>query len=34
MRQGKEALRSFADLAQFLGQVQVANANEEKNKKK
>jgi uncharacterized protein len=34
MKQGKEALRSFADLAQFLGHVQVVDPAEEKKRKK
>jgi uncharacterized protein len=34
MKQGKEALRSFGDLAQFLGHVQVVDPAEEKKRKK
>ncbi|MDR1925589.1 MAG: helix-hairpin-helix domain-containing protein [Planctomycetaceae bacterium] len=34
MRQGKEPLRSFGDLAQLLGRVQVADPAEEKKRKK
>ncbi|MDR0703877.1 MAG: helix-hairpin-helix domain-containing protein [Planctomycetaceae bacterium] len=34
MKQGKEALRSFGDLAQFLGHVQIADPAEEKKRKK
>ncbi|MDR0336759.1 MAG: helix-hairpin-helix domain-containing protein [Planctomycetaceae bacterium] len=34
MRQGKEALRSFGDLAQFLGRIQVSDPTEEKKRKK
>ncbi|MDR1142206.1 MAG: helix-hairpin-helix domain-containing protein, partial [Planctomycetaceae bacterium] len=34
MKQGKEALRSFGDLAQFLGRVQITDPTEEKKRKK
>lgn len=34
MKQGKEALRSFADLAQFLGHIQATDPAEEKKRKK
>jgi uncharacterized protein len=34
MKQGKEALRSFSDLAQFLGHVQAVDPAEEKKQKK
>ncbi|MDR3196489.1 MAG: helix-hairpin-helix domain-containing protein [Planctomycetaceae bacterium] len=34
MKQGKEALRSFGDLAQFLGHIQVTDPEEEKKRKK